>query len=336
MKVPPYDPQALRQTKILKARLRKPVEGANSTDTGFSSKIENLQHQINLAMNAENYLPPNPGNAVDLIKQLNALAPGDPFGRGKLDQILQHSKTQLMRKIQSRDMEGAHVIIRQLQPYFSDQAEFKNLRGTVEVEDSRLMESKASWLVKAESAMAAGRYISPPDDNVLSYSNQVLATDPQNPKALALKTESVNKAASQAKQYAESGRFEEARNVYKTLLQIAQKQGRGPRLQELSRELERLEFQAYPVIHDHTFGSCSGRLRFNGYVISYEPSGDSRDGFSQKLTDVSETSVGEKLKLHFKNKTYRFQTDLIGDKNENRAKLNEIRQQLTHLLDAVN
>jgi len=94
---------------------------------------------------------------------------------------------------------------------------------------------------------------------------------------------------------------------------------------------EKLEFNAYPVVHDHTLGSCSGRLRMNAYVIAYVPSGDSKDGFSQKLTDIVETEPGDKLKLQFKNKTYRFQPNLTKNKDESRHKVQEILAKLTAL-----
>jgi len=96
-------------------------------------------------------------------------------------------------------------------------------------------------------------------------------------------------------------------------------------------QIEKLEFTGYPVIHDHTLGSCSGRLRMNAYVIAYVPSGDPKDGFSQKLTDIQETEPGDKLKLQLKNKTYRFQPNLTKNKDESRQKVQEILARLTAL-----
>ena len=96
-------------------------------------------------------------------------------------------------------------------------------------------------------------------------------------------------------------------------------------------QIERLEFTGYPVIHDHALGSCSGRLRMNAYVIAYVPSGDSKDGFSQKLTDILDAEPGDKLKLQFKGKTYRFQPNLTKNKEESRQKVQEILARLTAL-----
>src|SRR4030095_16823679 len=92
-------------------------------------------------------------------------------------------------------------------------------------------------------------------------------------------------------------KFDEARTVFSALLSAAQSEGKTATVHEMRAQIERLEFTAYPVIHDHTLGSCSGRLRMNGYVIAYVASGDSKDGFSQKLSDILEVEPGDKLRL---------------------------------------
>jgi hypothetical protein len=69
----------------------------------------------------------------------------------------------------------------------------------------------------------------------------------------------------------------------------------------------------------------------NAYVIAYVPSGDPKDGFSQKLTDIQETEPSDKLKLQFKTKTYRFQPNLTKNKEEGRQKVQEIVARLTAL-----
>ena len=126
-------------------------------------------------------------------------------------------------------------------------------------------------------------------------------------------------------------KFEEARTVFSALLSAAQSEGKTATVSEMRTQIEKLEFTAYPVTHDHTLGSCSGRLRMNAYVIAYVPSGDSKDGFSQKLSDILDTEPGDKLKLQFKGKTYRFQPNPTKNKEESRQKVQEILTRLTAL-----
>jgi hypothetical protein len=220
----------------------------------------------------------------------------------------------------------------QIQTYFPESPELKSLRETLKSEEVKLAEARSILTQRAESAMLAGHYIAPANDNSVAYCNQVLMVDPQNQKALALKKESLAKASAQAQEWIQKGKFEEASGIYSSLLYLSQNESRFPfTSQDLKREIERLEFTAYPVIHAHTLGSCSGRLRFNGYLIAYVPSGESRDGFSQALKEIAQIEGGDKLKLQVKDKTYRFEISTAKSKEENREKIKSMVERLTLL-----
>ena len=140
------------------------------------------------------------------------------------------------------------------------------------------------------------------------------------------------KASVQAQEWVQKGKFEEAGGIYSSLLYLSQNENRFPfNSQDLKREVEKLEFTASPVLHNHAIGSCSGRLRFNGYLIAYVPSGDSRDGFSQPLKEISQLEGGDKLKVQFKDKTYRFEISTAKGKEENREKIQSMLERLTLL-----
>ena len=144
------------------------------------------------------------------------------------------------------------------------------------------------FLHKAEGAVALDHYVLPSGDNAVAYCNRVLALAPENQKARSLKEESINKAVAQAKKCIESRRFSEAREIYSALLQWSQQESLFPLTpEELNNELEKLEFTVYPVVHDHLFGSCKGHLKINAYVISFVPSGDSKDGFTEPFAEVT-------------------------------------------------
>jgi tetratricopeptide (TPR) repeat protein len=84
----------------------------------------------------------------------------------------------------------------------------------------------------------------------------------------------------------------------------------------------------YPVIHDHVLGSCTGSLRIDSKSIAFVPAEDSKDGFNFKLTDITGTELGDKLKIKFGNKIYRFKASLATNKEDNRGRLNAIYQLL--------
>lgn len=84
---------------------------------------------------------------------------------------------------------------------------------------------------------------------------------------------------------------------------------------------------AYSVIHHHVLGSCTGRLKINGELISFRPSGDSKDGFARKIGQINHAELGDKLTLRFKEKTYRFEA-LARNNEENHQRLSALYQQI--------
>jgi len=47
-------------------------------------------------------------------------------------------------------------------------------------------------------------------------------------------------------------------------------------------------------------------LKFNGYVIAFLPTGGSKDGFKQGLSELEKHKFSDKLRLHFRREAYRF------------------------------
>ena len=330
LRVLPQDATALRALKGLPSNPKEKLPSVPE-QASLPGKTEELRNQIVSAMSAGNYFPPASGNAFALIQRLGAMSPSDPVFKDRMDQIHREAVTQLQRKIQSKDAEGAKALGRQLQEYFPASAELRSLRESIKTEDAGQLEARNSLMQKLDSAMAHGNYVTPANDNALAYCNRLLVLDSQNAKAQGLKRDISTRASAQAKDLVSNEKFDEARTVFSALLSFAQSEGKTATAQEMRTQIEKLEFTAYPVIHDHTLGSCSGRLRMNAYVIAYVPSGDSKDGFSQKLTDILDTEPGDKLKLQFKNKTYRFQPNPTKNKEESRQKVQEILARLTAL-----
>ncbi len=330
LRVSPEDAAALHALKGLQATPKDKLPQVQS-QTSLPSKAEELRNQIGAAMSAGNYFPPSSGNAFALIQRLGAMSPSDPVFKEGMDKIHREAISQLQRRIQSKDSEGAKAFGRQLQEYFPASAELRSLRESIKTEDAGQLEARNALMQKLDSAMAHGNYVTPANDSALAYCNRLLASDGQNAKLLALRRDISNRASAQAKDLVSNEKFDEARSIFSALLTVALSEGKTTTAQEMRAQIEKLEFSAYPVIHDHALGSCSGRLRMNSYVIAYVPSGDSKDGFSQKLTDIVEIEPGDKLKLQLKNKTYRFQPNLTKNKDESRQKVQEILAKLTAL-----
>ncbi|HET6961465.1 MAG TPA: PEGA domain-containing protein [Terriglobia bacterium] len=333
LRVSPQDATALRALKGLPSNPKEKLPSVPE-QAPLPGKTEELRNQIVSAMSAGNYFPPASGNAFALIQRLGAMSPSDPFFRDRMDQIHREAVTQLQRKIQSKDTEGAKGLGRQLLEFFPASAELRSLRESIKTEDAGQLEVRNSLMQKLDSAMAHGNYVTPANDNALAYCNRLLALDSQDAKAQGLKRDIATRASAQAKDFVSNEKFDEARTIFSTLLSAAQSEGKTATVQEMRTQIEKLEFTAYPVTHDHTLGSCSGGLKMNAYVIAYVPSGDSKDGFSQKVTDVLETEPGDKLKLQLKNKTYRFQPNPTKNKEESRQKVQEILARLTALNSA--
>jgi tetratricopeptide (TPR) repeat protein len=296
-------------------------------------QIGELQQQITLAMNSGRHLPPSPGNAFELIQKLEAISSDNAFGRGQRDEILRHLVASANRSLQAKDLVRATTVVHQMENYFPDVPELNGLRDGLKTEQSRLAEVRNSWLQKAETAMAAGHFVTPASDNVLAYCRELLALDPQNTKALELRKASTAKADAQAKAWTQEGKYDEARAVYSALLYLPQTELQNlPGSLEIKTEIEKLTFNAHAVVHDHALGSCTGRLRFNGYEITYVPSSDSKDGFSAKISEVSQVESDDRLKIQLKGKTYRFQINGVKDPQEIRTRIISIQRQLNALV----
>ena len=90
---------------------------------------------------------------------------------------------------------------------------------------------------------------------------------------------------------------------------------------------------ALPATHDHALGSCTGTLKFNGYVIAFLPTGGSKDGFRQSLSELEKREFSDKLGLQFRGKTYRFGPSRVEGKEEGRRKMKEAFESLSKLIE---
>ena len=249
------------------------------------------------------------------------------------DEILRHLAASANRSLQAKDSARATTLVHQMETYFPEAPELKGLRDGLKAEQARMGEARNSWMQKAEAAMTAGHFVTPASDNVMAYCNELLALDPQNAKALELKKASTTKAGAQAKVWIQEGKYDEARAVYSALLYLPQSELQNlPSSQEIKTEIEKLTFNAHAVVHDHALGNCTGRLRFNGYQITYVPSSDSKDGFSAKISEVSLVESDDRLKIQLKGKTYRFQINGVKDPQEVRTRISSMQRQLGALV----
>lgn len=328
----PQEKTGWSQLKLVKSKLSE-QQAARASEIALKGQIEDLEQKVVKSLTTNFLLPPHPNNTLELSRQLQALDPGNATAGEAFNRIRQELTTQAQQKIQQRDMEAARELISALQTHFAGSPEISHLTALLKSEDLKQQNQMTAWLQKAESAMTAGHFVAPSHDNVILYSNRLLALEGQKTKASSLKQEAFSKAIGQARNSIRAEKYEEAQDIFAALLAFASIENGVPLSpSELKTELGRLEFHTWPVIHDHTLGNCSGQLRFNGYAISFTPQGDSKDGFNLKLSEVSQTEAGDRFKIQFKNKTYRFQINHSTSREESRAKLNALNQQFSTLL----
>lgn len=318
----------------MQQQLNKQTAAASSSSRAEAKRLDSLHRDIQSAINRGNLFPPEPGNALVLLRQLQALAPEDPFAHVVSNQIAQAQANQINRAIQAGRREEARAKLRQALAYFPQNPQLQKIKSSLQPQEPSDMESEASLMAKGEAAMAAGRFVTPAGDNALEYCNRLLAAHPGNKGATAMKQQAFRRAWNQARELAQAGRFDEANQICKQLAALPRLEASFPAIaQELHREMAKLTFQSYPVLHEHTLlGNCQGQLRVNGYVISYVANADSKDGFTQKLSDILSVEGGDKLKIQFKGRTYRFAPNPTGTREENRQKVETILREINRQL----
>jgi hypothetical protein len=252
----------------------------------------------------------NPGEQpLNLAKQAApaSVAPAIPAAGqvATVPQIKPDQLVELNSRIQAKDFDQARVLLGRLESGFPGNPDLRTLAERLRVEAGKQQSEAASWIEKAEAAWIAGRYVTPPDDNVVLYCNMSLKADPKNQRAMNLKKEIVQRALSQAKDWIQRGRFDAARLSFASMDYLARGDAAFPYPKpDIKRELEKLEFTTHPMVHDHKLGSCSGVLRFNSYAVSYVPSGGSSDGFTETLNSIFINAEGERLKISYRDKSF--------------------------------
>jgi hypothetical protein len=233
-----------------------------------------------------------------------------PVQVASVPQIRPDQLLELNSRIQARDFDQARLLLGQLESGFPTNPEVRTLGERFRLEVQKQNKLVSSWIEKAEAAWIAGRYVTPPDDNVLVYCNQALKAEPKNQRATSLKKEIVQRAVAQAKDWIQRGKFDAARLTYASMDYLAAGDEAFPySKQEVKQQLEKLGFRAYPMVHDHKLGSCSGILRFNAYAVSYVPSGGSGDGFAESLDSIVLNDEGDRLKITYRDRTFRFRSE---------------------------
>lgn len=270
-----------------------------------NSASTNAASDVAVRQTLQSYRPPPKGSVK--ARETLSEASAAPSTYRKADPIDQEILGRIKNRIQSRNLAEARALLQQLPASSQAVVELTNLIELAESDVHKQQNLISSALQKAESALIVGHYITPPDDNVVLHCNRGLSFDPQNQRLLALKKEVVHRSIAQARDWIQRARFEQARAAYSSLNYLSENDPAFPvRRQWFQEEISKLEFTSYPVIHEHRFGSCNGRLRMNGHVLSFVSSSDSSHTFTEALRNVRVTEAGEILKVRLDGKTYQF------------------------------
>lgn len=297
-----------------------------------------LQRQIQEAFLRGNLFPPSSGNAWDLLLKFQTLSPNDSFVVEKKGQLLAALISQINAAQRARKSGDAREKLAWGLTQFPGDPRLKGLERTLKQasEESRKPDEESGWLQKAEEAMSSSRYLQPAQESVLAYCNQVLSVNPRHPKALQLKSEAISRALAQARAHIETGAYEEAAVSFQLFVQLAATEKNWPiPLSEMKDVLMKLSFTSQEVIHDHAMGKCNGSLKFNGYSIAYNPVGKSKDGFTRKLVEITTAEGGEKLKIQFPDKTYRFSVDAGSNREESRRQTEDLSRKFLLFFRAI-
>jgi PEGA domain len=334
LRVAPADQAARKRLRLVNTKLQSDLTTASYAGTSGNVQVEELQRRISSAIASSNYLPPRSGNALELITSLKQLVPGSSFAEEKLGLIREKTAGQARLMIRAGDLEGARTLVQQLDTYSPDYSELAALTESLKSQEAALAEVNTT-VAKAEAALASGHFIVPFDESAFSLSNRVLKLAPNHQRAQSVRRDSVSRALVEAKGWTADGKYDESRQVYFAVSQILGTHKDLPfSAREITNQLERLEFVALPVTHDHALGSCTGTLKFNGYVIAFLPTGGSKDGFKQGLGELEKHEFNDKLGLHFRGKTYRFGPSRLEGREEGRQKMTEAYERLNKLIES--
>jgi hypothetical protein len=235
--------------------------------------------------------------------------------------------------IKAGDLEGARTLVHQLNIYFPDSAELGAVTESLKSQDAAVAEVNTK-VAKAEAALASGHFIVPFNESAFSLSNQVLKLAPSNQRAQSVRKDSLVRALVEAKGWTADGKYDEAREIYLAVSQILNTHNDLPfSPREVTDQLERSEFVVVPVTHHHALGSCTGTLKFNGYVIAFLPAAGSKDGFKHNLSELEKHEFSDKLELHFRGKTYRFGPSRVEGNAAGRQKMKGIYERLSKLIE---
>ncbi|MCI0624186.1 MAG: PEGA domain-containing protein [Acidobacteria bacterium] len=333
LRVSPADRVARKRLRLVQTKLQPDLTTTVNAGPSSNVQVEELQRRISSAIASSKYFPPHSGNALELTRSLKQLVPQSSFAEERLDLIRGKTSRQAQLMIQAGDLEGARTLVHQLETYFPDGSELGALTESVKSHDAAVAEVNTT-VAKAEAALASRHFVVPLNECAFSLSNRVLRLAPNNQRAQSIRKDSVARALVEAKGWTADGKYDEARQVYLAVSQILSTHKDLPfSAREVTDQVERLEFMALPVIHDHALGSCTGTLKFNGYVIAFLPTGGSKDGFEQRLSEIEKREFSDKLGLHFRGKTYRFGPSRVEGKEEGRQKLKEIYERLSKLVE---
>ena len=139
----------------------------------------------------------------------------------KVAQIAPEALRDLEARIQAKEFDQARALLARLQNGFPGNSELETLSERLRSEETKQRNLAMPWVQRAESALIAGQYVTPPNDNVLVYCNRALAEDPHNQRALSLKKDVVTRAVTQAKDWIQRGRFDAARLYFASLNYLA-------------------------------------------------------------------------------------------------------------------
>ena len=334
----------------------------------FPHTIDRLKKQIDEAVANQKFLSSESGGALELLRRLNRSSPTRerPYYLAKRKEVQLKVLEIARQKCQTRGDACSSFIELALKEFPQDR-ELKKLREAADkplaVSVTKATEERSDrvkeFMLKAEAAFSAGRYVLPEGDDAYSHANDALKQANPNTeasyfaRARDLTSESLRLTLKQVGELTGNVRMAEVlasrESAEKRKADLQKAKALLERIRSLGqldthntlqpadmaaqiRDLDDLmSVSYYSVTHSHAFGGCKGKLAVSGLSLQYQTA-DAKDAFSKSWAELKQVKVDRngQFEMVFPDRKREFRPE---GKAEEQKLTDEIVERIKHFLE---
>jgi tetratricopeptide (TPR) repeat protein len=140
LRVAPADQAARKRLRLVNTKLQSDLTTASNAGPSSNVQVEELQRRISSAIASSNYFPPSTESALELIRSLKQIVPESSFAEEQLGLIRGKTTRQAQLMIQAGNLEGARMLVHQLNPHFSGASELGALTESLKSHDVKRLQ----------------------------------------------------------------------------------------------------------------------------------------------------------------------------------------------------